>query len=207
MRKISKAKWSSIESLEKLSNINDLSADESLEKLSNINDLSADESLEKLSNINDLSADFLGSCLRTSSGSISLWKIDNTDDELDKAIVAICAEGNQFSKVDVILLSEKELSTTEGLLSKKPEGITEFKDSHFELSNLNYRKIGKLAEIVFANINNQDRCRRVMEADVRKLFKKKIDGNKLKLPPNHILLEKLNYIKGDYCNKCGKRLE
>lgn len=141
--------------------------------------------------INKLNADYLASCLKTQQGEISLWKIEN-EDEIDDVVVAISSMGDCIDKVDVVLVTDEQFQEIGISPINQPEGNSKIRDRHYKLIDLNYEKVGKLAKVIFYNIENDENSyKRISAPKVKSLLRKALENNEIELPNNSPLLEKL----------------
>ncbi|AQQ72572.1 hypothetical protein SMSP2_02962 [Limihaloglobus sulfuriphilus] len=111
----------------------------------------------------DLRGDAVTSCLRTSGDKLSVWKFDDDDCEKIKyeSILALMT-GSSKNTIDdtihVVFLNSKDLKE-EGLELGEQKGDTYVKDlvdAHRNIENLNYFKLGKLAELILKQIDTKN---------------------------------------------------
>lgn len=154
------------------------------------------ENLQEQEDINKLNADYLSTCLKTSQGQISLWKIEDVS-QINDVVAAICSTGEHVNKVDFILLEENELSAIDILPINEPEGNSKIRENHYTIANLNYEKIGMLAKLIFNILeNNENRYKRIQEPIVKKILIDAIENKEIKLPLHPTLMEELNINVG-----------
>ena len=94
----------------------------------------------------DFPADAITVCMRTSQNRLSVWRI-LSDEEIEKAVIAIVSSGKHIDSIDVVLLDEEYFKENNiDLLESR--GITsyeEMEDSHIDIDNLTYQKLGLVA--------------------------------------------------------------
>jgi hypothetical protein len=142
--------------------------------------------------IDELHADFLSTCLKVEKkGKISLWKIES-DDDLDEVIVAVTIEkSDSFGKLDFIKITPEELNEIGLTPENIPQGMTGYKDNHFELKDLNYKKIGDIAGIILGNLEAEDRYIRKPERAMKNAYLSKMESGEINAAMNPMLIGKL----------------
>lgn len=120
----------------------------------------------------NIAADAVTIDLRTYDNSLSFWRCDaGTSGDVEEAVIAMVAAGDQLDKVDVVWLSDEELQA-DGLILKDTEGntpVADLADRHVDVCGLDYGRIGTIAVHVVAAINSK-RFRRLTKANVKKLL-------------------------------------
>lgn len=122
---------------------------------------------------NKTPADTITSDLKTSSNTLSLWLIDSIND-LVKGVLALAVVRNKITRLDVMIFEEHEL-VQNGLLFKcTPENghcpVEEFNRNHFDIINMDYEKLGKLSDLIIANLSNEKKCLRFDKAQISNIL-------------------------------------
>jgi hypothetical protein len=126
-----------------------------------------------------------GSSLRTSGNALSLWEIKSEADVND-AVLAISSTFDYLNKVDIVKI-DPSLITGSGLKLSPNKGETpysDFEDSHYDIEELSYQKIGIVADIITQSIE-QNQGAQFSKNEVKKILlegiqAKKIDKDSLK---------------------------
>jgi hypothetical protein len=133
VRKISKSKWPDEEVLEN----------------------QTDEAILPL-----LKADALTSCLRTSKDELSLWTVDNTnEEEIEKAILALITNSRleRLDRIQVVYFDENNVNQL-GLTLKKSPGdtvISTYTNLHQDMIELNFEKMGKVSALITSALRDK----------------------------------------------------
>lgn len=172
VRRISKGKWPSEE---------DINSDES-------NNL-----------IQLVKADAITACLKTHENTLSTWVVENVDEEsLKKAVIALFTNNKQtkLNKVDIVYFPTNMLEEKNLELEDYPGDtvVKEYVDSHKNISNLSYDKLGKFGEIILDCLKSE-RHILMNEKKVKRIILEAIDRNIIK--PKDLHLEMQEYLKLD----------
>lgn len=133
VRKISKSKWPDEEVLEN----------------------QTDEAILPL-----LKADALTSCLRTSKDELSLWTVENTnEEEIEKAILALITNSRleRLDRIQVVYFDENNVNQL-GLTLKKSPGdtvISTYTNLHQDMIELNFEKMGKVSALITSALRDK----------------------------------------------------
>lgn len=136
---------------------------------------------------NDPVADAITSCLRTFNNTLSTWLIEN-EEQLNEAILALIT-GPKVEKLDsfqIIYFNEKMLHDL-GLKLESTEGdtiIDALKNSHRDISELTYTKIGKVKDVVLDCLKN-NRFKSVTKGELKKLLADAISKKQLSFEDLH----------------------
>ena len=119
--------------------------------------------------------------LRTTRNALSFWKCESGSEEhIEPAAVAIAANAEQASKVDIVWLPEDALS---GRLSPQDSaGRTPYRafvSRHCDVRNLDYGRLGQLARIMDGAIRGEDRTIRISKRRVRRLLQDAVASGKI----------------------------
>ena len=94
----------------------------------------------------DVSADAITQCLRTKQNSFSVWRIE-TESRIEEAVLAIASGQDHLETFYVVMLNLEYLAEKK-IDCEKTAGLTpvaDLKGTHYNLSNLTYRKLGVIA--------------------------------------------------------------
>jgi len=140
------------------------------------------------------SADAITNCIRTKNNKLSLWEINDDDDnDIENAVIAIAAAGDHLDTFDIVRFNEIALSE-KGLSTETNPGKTSYKcmvSNHRDIVNLDYKKLGKVSEIIMDEITN-NRDKRFTFPKIKELLLNAISEGKInqdELSP--FILEKL----------------
>lgn len=142
----------------------------------------SDEGLSK----EEISADAVTADLRTSDNALSFWKCEPTSEQsIEDVALAIVANGSRIDKVELVWLTEDKLlddgQTLENSKGKTP--FAELVNQHFDVSRLDYVRLGKVAHCVVDAINANQyrrlRKKRVAELLATAIVQGRIDPNSL----------------------------
>lgn len=120
----------------------------------------------------EISADAVTGDLRTQKDTLSFWRCrTGSDDDIKDAALAIAASGERLDKLDIVWLADDELQA-DGQILRDTEGRTPvagFAERHVDICQLDYVRLGKVAQRVVAAIEEQ-RWRRLTKARVKGLL-------------------------------------
>lgn len=125
----------------------------------------------------DIPADTITSELRSMHNTLSVWEIKQ-EESIEQAVIALATAGDRLDTIDVVWIPKNELQKKQiecvGTPGNTP--IKDLQDTHIDLSNMNYFKIGLFAESIINNIAAQ-RIKRYTTKNLRRIFKAAIqDG-------------------------------
>jgi hypothetical protein len=118
-------------------------------------------------------ADTITSDLKTASNTLSLWLVENMKD-IPKGVLALAVSRNKITRLDVMIFEDHEL-TEKGLLFKNtPENghcpIEVFNDNHFDLTEMDYEKIGKFSELIISKLDDKEKCIRFDKNQINEIL-------------------------------------
>jgi len=145
----------------------------------------ADEDIFKLS------SDAITSCLRSSRNTLSVWKIES-ENNLDEAVLALISNFQKLESIDIVTLDGDYLIKAM-VEQEQTEGITpisDLVDSHYDLKNLNYYKIGIVAEHIIQRIR-LNKVKRYTINELKIILKKAIEQDRLKIEDLHVSVAEL----------------
>lgn len=128
-----------------------------------------------------LSSDAITSCLRTSRKTLSVWKI-NSENELDEAVLALASNFQKLESIDVVILDGNYLLEVT-VEQEQTDGVTPVPDlvqNHIDLKDLNYYKVGLIAEHIIDRIK-QKKIKRYTITELKDILKKAIEQKRLKI--------------------------
>ena len=127
--------------------------------------------------------------LRTSDNTLSVWKAD-TEEDVEDALVALALNRDSVGKLSYCLLDETELKNIEINVSDDIPGTApgldeEILKKHRDLIDLDYWRIGYLAEMLLNKLQDKKNQKFLTKRETETLLKKyrdndKIDMNKMK---------------------------
>lgn len=129
----------------------------------------------------ELASDAITSCLRSQKNSLSVWKIDS-EDSIDEVVLALAANFDTLETIDVVILDGEYLIRV-NVEKEESEGNTPIEDvdaQHFDLVNLNYYKIGLVAEHIIERIK-LNKVKRYTRTELKALLKKAIADNRIEI--------------------------
>ena len=166
VRKISKSKWPDEEVLDK----------------------QTDEAILPL-----LKADALTSCLRTSQDELSLWTVENTnEEEIEKAILALITNSRleRLDRIQVVYFDEDNVKQL-GLTLKKSPGdtvISTYTNLHKDMIELNIQKMGKVSALITSALRDK-RIKKYNEKKLTALLTRAIESGLVEQKKLHMLLQ------------------
>ena len=142
-----------------------------------------------------LSADAITVDLRTQQNRLSLWRV-NSDSTVADAILAMAAEGDRITKMDVAWVPEQDVVDA-GLTLEDSPGKTPVRDlvkSHVHLQDLNYARLGQFADHVHSRFV-LGHHKRFTKSEVTELLAHAVDEERLALdklePPVREAVERI----------------
>lgn len=128
-----------------------------------------------------LSSDAISSCLRTKSNTLSVWRI-NSETEIDEAVLAIISNGDNIETIDVVVLDGEFLvkASVEQEFTEGNTPVIDLRQNHVDLKNLNYFKIGLVAEHIIQRIKFE-KVKRYTKKELKSILKKAIEQERLKM--------------------------
>ena len=132
-------------------------------------------------NVFNLPSDAITSCTRTSRNTLSVWKITSEND-LDEAVLALASNFQKLEAIDVVILDGDYLvkATIEQEQTNGITPVTDLIEYHYDLKNLNYYKIGLVAEHIIKRIR-LNKVKRYTITELKELLKKAIEQDRLKI--------------------------
>lgn len=131
-----------------------------------------------------VNADAITQCLKTSSNTLSVWRIEN-ELEVSKGVLAMAASNDYLSTIDVVLVEEAELAAGNIVIEATP-GNTPCVDlvgNHRDLASLNITNLAFISESIAAKIRAK-KVYRFTATKVKKLLQDAIESGSLN--PEHL---------------------
>jgi len=102
---------------------------------------------------NALGTDGVTNCCRTSSNTLSIWKVDSeslVSDDDKKVVATLVTNGGSLSSIDCIILSDEDFESC-GLSLDQEDGdslISDVKSKHYNIINLDMSSVSALGLII-----------------------------------------------------------
>jgi|SRR5690554_2767939 len=128
----------------------------------------------------EVSADAITNCLKTTKNTLSVWHIE-TEDDLEKAVLAIVANQDHLDTIDVVILDEPSLTNYNLNIVASP-GETPVKsliEAHRDIAELSFTKLGQVKEHIVQRIRNQ-KLKRYTVSSLKKILTNAINEGLLK---------------------------
>lgn len=132
--------------------------------------------------IEEVPADAITSCLRTSKNTLSVWEVEN-EEGLEEAALALVTSAQKLENIDIIYIDKAILLDYKFIIKDDVPGATsveDLKNTHRDISDLNYKRIGEFAYIVAKSISNS-KFKRFTRKKLIKIINKAIDENRLQI--------------------------
>ncbi len=115
----------------------------------------------------NISADAITGCIRTTSNKLSLWKVENTDDNLNN-ILPLITGFDKPNRCEFVYISEKLIKDANIDLQQSSEDANtifeNLNDTHYNAVVNDYKGLGVFAEIVVKSLG---RYVRISEREVK----------------------------------------
>jgi hypothetical protein len=125
----------------------------------------------------DIPADVICSDLKTDGNTLSVWEIED-ETKLEDAVLAITSDGDRLDTIDIIWIEKSEIEM-KGVSYKQTPGKTPIKqlvDTHVDLCQLSYYKIGLVAESISEKVARDVQIKRYTQTDLKKIYKSAISN-------------------------------
>jgi hypothetical protein len=128
----------------------------------------------------NIQADAITSDLRTRDNKLSFWKCES-EENLDDVVLALASMWDRLSVVD---LAWTEISSLKALgiqLQETPGDtlVTDLKDSHVDIMNLDLQRISDLARLFACKIRQEKKHKRFSKSAVKKLITDAVEAKRL----------------------------
>ena len=162
------------------------------------------ESIENNCDLEDICADAYTSCLRTSSNTLSIWKIDcdindksKLKSELEQIVLAIVTSLDKIDRFHLIFFTEDDLANLDRKCEKGDTPIDYLVDRHENLINLTFSKLKIIAEI-YRNSYNNNYMMNFPKREVEKLVDEAIKSKLFNDDNKYLIKVENKYILTDY---------
>lgn len=129
----------------------------------------------------DPSADAITNCIKTKNNTLSVWTIA-AEADLDQAVLAIVAAGENLDSIDVVIFSEQRIDEL-GISHTQTDGftpVTSLVKTHIDLENLNYTSLGQVANCVTEAFRT-NKVKRYTKAMLKNVLENAINSGILQL--------------------------
>ena len=129
----------------------------------------------------DIPADAITVDLKTSTNKLSVWEVTD-EGEIGDAVLAIASGFDRIDRFDVVWIDITEIDRR-GIKFIKSPGLTpveSLKNTHIDLSSLNYYYVGLFAESIIDTIRSE-KIKRYSKGEIKKLLLTAIQEGKLNM--------------------------
>lgn len=132
-------------------------------------------------NNSDVTADAITNCLKTTNNTLSVWSIKEEND-VNNAVLAISSGLDHIETIDVVILEKEtiEKHKIKIVVSNGNTPISTFVNSHRDLSNLTFTKLGFIKDHIVERIR-ENKLKRFTKGTLIKMLKQAIDDGILQL--------------------------
>lgn len=127
----------------------------------------------------DVSADAITNCLKTSGNTLSTWRIGN-EAQIDDAVLAIVSAHQHLDAIDVVWISQGQLSQY-GIIMQDTPGLTpvfDLVDNHVDIVKLTYKALGTVAHCIVKCFSDKN-IKRYTRSNLKKLLRSAIESERL----------------------------
>lgn len=132
-----------------------------------------------VTNVSHICADAITNCMKTKKNSMSVYEITSEAD-INEAFLVIASTFDHADAFDVVLMEKEEIMNLNMNLIQNP-GITpiqSLENTHYDISNLSYSKLGIIADYIIGRIRD-NRIIRCTKGELREIFKEAITNGRL----------------------------
>lgn len=126
-----------------------------------------------LDNFDDMLADPLTDCTRTSNGTLSLWSINEKEDDKNAIIALITAPDQKtISGMEIIYITENHLEEY-SLNVNKTNGrtsVNELVPTHYDIVGVNYKKLQDVGKLILSILMTEG-SKKIGRSDVIEILK------------------------------------
>lgn len=148
--------------------------------------------IRTMKSVQTMSADILGQEMKTTGNTLSVWRFSTLDsEEMNDALKAAVLTGTDIVKTQFIILdsdslTEAGISTDDNQLGKT--GYIGLEDTHTNLCDLTYEKIGILLSLYQKAIQDSKRTPVIEKEDMKKIILELQQNDKLNIQavPEHL---------------------
>lgn len=145
--------------------------------------------------INNIRADAITGCMKTTHDELSLWKIENKEEDI-KAILPIVAGFQRPSTLDIVYLPEEKFDNLgiELVQSNGRTPVKKYEGLHYDAKVNNYKGLGDFASIILGSL--EENYKRINEKEVIRIIKSAVeDGTLNSKDLDEHMQKKLGYIE------------
>ncbi|NKB32541.1 MAG: hypothetical protein GKR91_05525 [Pseudomonadales bacterium] len=126
-----------------------------------------------------VSADAITGCLRTSQNALSLWKVED-EASLSDAVLALTSKFERLQRCDIVWFEKSELEDNGFDLENTPGEtvVDSLVDSHVDITELDYQKLGDVAEKVVDSFKHS-KYKRFTNGDIKNLIQDAVENDLL----------------------------
>ena len=135
----------------------------------------------------EIPADAVTANLRSTSNALSFWSVESDSDEevregIEDIALVMAVGRNRVDKIELVWLSYEELRD-QGILIQQSKGktnVADMVDRHYDLCQLDYCRLGKIARLV-ASALADGRYKRLTRPRVSPLLAEAVEQKRLEL--------------------------
>ena len=131
----------------------------------------------------EIPADAVTINLKSSSNRISFWSIEaDSEGDINDVVLVLAAGRDKIQKVELAWVERDELQTY-GITIRQSKGrtdVADMVDRHYDLCQLDYTRLGKVAQLVSSSLQDE-RYKRVSEARVEQLLVSAVEQDRVAL--------------------------
>ena len=136
---------------------------------------------------NEIPADAVTANLRTASNALSFWSVginseDGIEDEIKDVALVMAAGRKRLDKVELVWISYEGVQN-QGVSIQQSEGktnVVDMVDRHYDLHQLDYFRLGKIAQLVSSALET-DKYIRFSKGRVKKLLAAAVEQGRMEL--------------------------
>ncbi|MFY7665979.1 hypothetical protein [Flavobacterium sp.] len=128
----------------------------------------------------EVSADAITNCLKTTKNTLSVWHIE-TEEDLEKAVLAIVANQDHLDTIDVVILDEPSLTNYHLNIVASPgeTPVASLIQAHRDIAELSFSKLGYVKEHIVQRIRSH-KLKRYTVSSLKKILTSAINEGLLK---------------------------
>lgn len=124
-------------------------------------------------------ADAITLCLGTRKNELSFW-FSSDSESISDAVLAVVTSKEHASTIDVVVIDESEINKLDiGMVETPGKTASVFSDLHRDLVNLDFWKLGYLAEIIVSKLES-NQVERITASKIIKIIQEGVDAKKVK---------------------------
>ena len=128
----------------------------------------------------DVPADAITKCMKTDHNTLSVWEISD-EDNIDEAVLAIVSGGQHLDAIDVAPINTEHLEENkiDYIRTGGRTPVKELVDTHRDLSNLSYKKLGIVAYHIADKIKD-NQVKRYTRGRLKEILRDAIEKGRLR---------------------------